>query len=157
MTTSVDHSQAHWLRSVAQPAATSTTSWVLRVLVAACLVVDAVVHLQLAGGYGQATAPGHLSEGLLFRVEAIAALLVALLVIALGNRSVFAIAFLVALSAFVVVVLYRYVNIPAFGPIPSMYEPLWFAKKTTTAVAEGAGALFAAIGFAHARAQRQNI
>ncbi|WP_186525978.1 hypothetical protein [Leekyejoonella antrihumi] len=122
----------------------------LRILVAACLVADAVVHLQLAGDYAQASAPGHLSEGLLFRVEAIAALVVALLVLAWGSRATFAAAFVVAGSAFIAVILFRYVDVPAFGPVPSMYEPIWFAKKSTSAVAEGLGAALSAIGFFHA-------
>lgn len=124
--------------------------WVLRVLVAACLVADAVVHLRLAGRYGMASAPGHLSEGLLFRAESIVALVVAVLVILLGNRIAFAAAFLVAASAFVAVVLFRYVDVPAFGPVPAMYEPLWFRDKTISAVAEGLGAVLAAVGFIHA-------
>ncbi|MEO6998536.1 MAG: hypothetical protein ABI112_10675, partial [Terracoccus sp.] len=71
----------------------SPVNWVLRVLVAACLVVDAVVHLRLATTYGQATVPGHLSEGLLFQAESIAALVVAVLVLVLGSRAAFAAAF----------------------------------------------------------------
>ncbi|MEO8850231.1 MAG: hypothetical protein ABI360_00730 [Allobranchiibius sp.] len=130
-------------------AARGVTGWGLRLLVAACLLVDAVVHLQLAGGYGQATAPGYVSEGLLFRVESVTALAVALLVLVLGNRFAFAVAFGVTASAFGVVLLYRYVNVPAFGPIPGMYEPIWFAKKAVTAVAEGLGAVLSAIGFAY--------
>ncbi len=144
-------------RSIEGSAADRTAGWVLRVLVAACLAVDAVVHLQLASGYGQATAPGHVSEGLLFRAESVTALLVALLVLVLGNRIAFGVAFVVAASAFVVVVLYRYVNVPALGPIPSMYEPLWFAKKSVTAVAEGLGAVLAAIGFLMVRRQERAV
>ncbi|MDQ2850047.1 MAG: hypothetical protein M3Y49_04810, partial [Actinomycetota bacterium] len=79
-----------------------------------------------------------------------------LLVIILGNRAAFGIAFMVTASAFVAVVAYRYLNIPAFGPVPSMYEPVWFAKKTITAIAEGAGALLTAIGYTHARRQEHN-
>ncbi len=45
------------LRSVAAPAATNP-SWVLCVLVAVCLVIDTVVHLQLASGYEQAARQG---------------------------------------------------------------------------------------------------
>ncbi|GHB52434.1 hypothetical protein [Flexivirga endophytica] len=141
--------------------------WGLRVLVAACLVADAIVHLRLAGRYGMASAPGHLSEGLLFRAEAIVALVVALVVLVLGNRAAFAAAFIVAGSACVAVVLFRYVDVPAFGPVPAMYEPIWFGEKTVSAVAEGLGAVLSAIGFVHAcaaahkgrhaaRDQRQN-
>lgn len=128
----------------------SVASWVLRVLVVACLVADAVVHLRLASRYGMASAPGHLSEGLLFRVESVVALVVALLVLVLGNRIAFAAAFIVAGSAFVAVVLFRYVDVPAFGPVPAMYEPIWFRDKTISAIAEGLGAVLAAVGFAHA-------
>ncbi len=127
------------------------TNWVLRVLVAASLVTDAVVHLQLASTYDHAGAPGKLSEGLLFRVESVVAIVVALLVLALGNRVAFAAAFVVAGSAFIAVLLSRYVNVPAIGPIPSMYEPLWFTKKSISAIAEGLGAVLAAVGFFHAR------
>lgn len=130
-------------------AGTGIAGWVLRVLVAACLVADAVVHLRLASRYGMASAPGHLSEGLLFRVESIVALVVALLVLVLGNRIAFAAAFVVAGSAFVAVVLFRYVDVPAFGPVPSMYEPLWFRDKTISAIAEGLGAVLSAAGLAH--------
>lgn len=130
--------------------------WGLRLMVAACLVVDAVVHLRLASQYGQASAPGHLSEGLLFRVESVAAIVVALLVLVLGNRAAFAAAFVVAASAFAAVMLFRYVDVPAFGPLPSMYEPVWFGQKTVSAIAEGLGAALSALGFArvHALANR---
>ena len=41
------------------------------------------------------------------------------------------------LVAFAAVMLYRYVDIPAIGPLPAMYEPVWFFEKTLSAVAEG--------------------
>lgn len=126
-------------------------------MVAACLVADAVVHLRLASNYGQAGAPGHLSEGLLFRAESVAALVVALLVLALGSRAAFAAAFVVAGSAFVAVVLFTYVNVPAIGPVPSMYEPVWFAEKAISAVAEGLGAVLSAAGFVLARGRGHEV
>jgi hypothetical protein len=46
------------------------------------------------------------------------------------------------------VLIYRYIDVPAIGPIPSMYEPLWFFQKSLSAVAEAAGALLAASGVA---------
>lgn len=127
-----------------------TVGWVLRLLVAACLVTDAVVHVRLASTYGQASPPGHLSEGLLFQGESIAALLAALLVLVLGSRVAFAAAFIVAGSAFVAVMLSRYVDVPALGPLPSMYEPVWFAQKAISAIAAGLGATLSAIGFIRA-------
>ncbi|GAB3078060.1 hypothetical protein [Pedococcus soli] len=125
--------------------ARGATAWMLRVLVAAALVVDAVVHLRLAGGYQQ-SAPSGIGAGNLFRIEAAAAVVVALWVLWRGSGKAFLAAFVVGLSAVVAVVLYRYLNIPAIGPLPAMYEPVWFAEKTLSAVAEGvaaAGALVA--------------
>ncbi len=120
--------------------------WALALLVAAGLVVDAYVHLHLASGY-QLAAPAGIGQGNLFRVEAVVALLVAGLVLLTGSRVAFAAAALVGLSAFAAVVLYRYVQVPALGPIPSMYEPVWFFQKTLSAIAEGAVGLLAVAAF----------
>jgi hypothetical protein len=49
------------------------------------------------------------------------------------------------------VLLYRYVDVPALGPIPSMYEPLWFPEKTLSAVAEAVATLAALTGLARVR------
>jgi hypothetical protein len=117
----------------------------VRVLTAVALFIDAGVHIHLASGY-QAASPGGIGQGNLFLLESAAAVLAALWVLFRGSRASFALALMVALSAFVAVVLYRYVDIPAFGPIPAMYEPVWFFEKSLSAVAEGAGALLAAAG-----------
>jgi hypothetical protein len=69
-----------------------------------------------------------------------------------GSPPAFAAAFLVALSAFGAVLLYRYVNVPAFGQFPAMYEPVWFFEKSLSAAAEAAGAILAGFGFARTRA-----
>lgn len=117
---------------------------------AAGLVADAVVHLRSAPGY-QLAAPAGIGQGNLFRVEALVAVLVALWVLVRPSRVSFAAAFLVAASALAAVLLYRYVDVPPFGPIPSMYEPLWFPEKTLSAVAEALGALAALAGLARTR------
>ena len=126
---------------------------VLRALVAAGLAVDAYVHLHLASGYQQAQ-PGGVGEGTLFRVEAALAILAALWVLVSGSRPAYAAAALVGLGGAAVVVLYRYVDVPAIGPIPSMYEPIWFAEKAWSAVAEAAAGVLALTGFAIAAAGR---
>ncbi len=118
----------------------------LRLLIAAALVTDAVVHLDLASGY-QLGAPGGIGEGNLFRLEAAVAILVGLYVLIRGSRPAYAAAVVVAGSAFIAVLLYRYVDIPAIGPLPSMYEPVWFFEKTLSAAAEGLGAVLAAVGY----------
>ncbi|WP_344257532.1 hypothetical protein [Terrabacter carboxydivorans] len=122
----------------------SVFAWVLRLLVAAALLVDAVVHLRLAGGYQQ-SAPTGIGAGTLFRIEASVAIVVAVWVILSGSRRAFVVAFAVGLSAAVAVVLYRYVDIPAVGPLPAMYEPVWFFEKSLSALAEAVAAAAALV------------
>lgn len=119
----------------------------LRVAIAIALTTDAVIHLQLAANF-QLAAPAGIGGGNLFRLQAGAAILAALYVLIRGSRLSYTVAAVVALTAFAAVVLYRYFEIPAIGPIPSMYEPVWYFQKTLTAVAEGAGGTLAIIGFA---------
>ena len=112
-----------------------------RILIAAGLISSAIIHFQLAAGYQQA-APGGIGQGNLFRIQAVVAILSGLYVLVRGSRPAFLVAAVVALSAFAAVNLYRYVDLPAFGPIPAMYEPVWFTEKVIVAVVEGvAGAL----------------
>lgn len=122
----------------------------LRVAVAAALAVDCVVHLQLADAI-QLAAPGGIGGGALFRGQAIAAGLAAVLLLATRRRFAYVVAGLVALSAFVPVLLYTYVAVPAIGPIPSMYDPTWSDKKIVSALAEGLAVLLAAVGSVVAR------
>jgi hypothetical protein len=117
---------------------------VLRGIVVLSLGVDAVVHLRLAGGYQQ-SAPGGIGAGSLFRLEAAAAAAVAVWVLVRGSRAALIAAFSVGFSAAVAVVLYRYVDVPALGPIPAMYEPVWFLEKSLSAAAEAVAAVAASI------------
>lgn len=119
---------------------------VLRIVIAAALVVDAVVHLMLAPGYEQA-APGGLGQGTLFVVQSIVALLIAVYVLVRGSKLSYALAAMIAFAALFAVILYRYVDVPAIGPIPAMYEPIWYFEKTLTAVVEAIAGILAIIGF----------
>ena len=119
----------------------------LRLLVATGLAVQAAVHLRLARTYGFA-APDGIGGDNLFRIEAVAAIIAALYLLARGSRPAYLLAAAVALGGFVAVVLYRYVDVPALGPIPSMYEPIWFFEKTLSAVAEGVAGMLALVGAA---------
>jgi hypothetical protein len=120
--------------------------WVLRVVVAAGLAVDAVVHLRLASEY-QMAFPAGVGGGTLFRLEAALALLAAIGVLVWGNRRTYLLAFVVAASAFLAVLLTRYVEVPAVAMLPSMYEPVWFFEKSLSAGAEAVAALAAVAGF----------
>ena len=120
--------------------------WVLRIVTAAGLAVDAYVHADLASSYDFTHAS--ISQGTLFRIEAGAASLAALLLIVAGKRLLtWAFAFLVAAGGLAAVMVYRYIDVGAFGPFPDMYEPLWYTEKTRSAIAEGIATATALAGF----------
>ena len=79
-----------------------------------------------------------LSQGDLFRAQSIVAIVAALLLIVRPRRWTAALAAIVSGSALAAVLVYRYVDIGQIGPIPSMYEAIWYGEKTLSAVAEGA-------------------
>ena len=107
------------------------------------LAYDAKAHLHLAPVYD--AVGSSITQGALFRLEAAAAIVVAVAVLLVDDRRVWAVAGLVGLLGVVAVVLYRYVQVPAIGPLPSMYEPVWFGEKTTSAYAEGLVAIAALV------------
>ena len=115
---------------------------VLRVVTAAALGYQSYVHFHLASTYDpvQGTL---LSQGDLFRVEAVAAALAAVAVLAVRTWWTALAALAVAGGGLSAVLLYRYVDVGAFGGLPGMYEPTWYAEKTRSAVVEGLGALTA--------------
>lgn len=128
----------------------------LRLLTAALLGVDAYVHLH-DGGFYNVSRGGPISQGTLFRLEAVIAGSAAV-VLVLGwrvrvtRRADWVAAFLVAASALAPVLLYRYVAVGAIGPLPDMYEPTWEAPgKLLSAYAEAAAAMSSVIGLAFSR------
>jgi hypothetical protein len=144
-------------RSHGGPLTLVLTGVALRAGTAAALIIDAVVHLKDAYFYDANTGP-LLTQGQLFRVQAVIALVVAAAVLVLPRRLVWAVAFLVAASAFAAVVLYTYVNVGPLAGLPNMYEPSWGPPgKLASAIAEGAGALLAlgGLGWAWYRAARK--
>lgn len=116
----------------------------VRAAVAVGLGVDAYVHLHLASRY-QLAAPDGVGGGTLFRIEGVLAVIALLLVLVRPRASSFALAALVALGGVAAVVLYRYVDIGAIGPVPSMYEPIWFSEKSLSALAEAAAGILALV------------
>ncbi|MEY9846068.1 hypothetical protein [Streptacidiphilus sp. MAP5-3] len=126
--------------------------WLLRLLTAAGLAIDAYVHVDLAPSYDPIKAT--VSQGDLFRAEAAAAALAALLLLTLRRHlTAWLLALAVALAGVAAVLLYRYVDVGAIGPLPNMYEPFWYPEKTMSAIAEGAAALTALAGLLIARHQ----
>ena len=144
-----------WRRAV--PAA--ATQRVLGAAAAAALAIDAYVHFHDAGYYTAVTS-SVLSQATLFRVQAALAAALALALLARPSRLWWAAGFLVGASAFGAVLLYRYVDVGALGPIPNMYEPTWVSPgKLASAWAEGAATILTATGLlvaVRARRHRQS-
>lgn len=120
--------------------------WAVRIVVVVGLAVDAFVHFDLAESQ-QLAAPGGIGGGTLFRLQAGLASLVAVLLLVSGRRWAYALALLTGLSALVPVLLYTYVDLPAIGPIPPMYDPYWYPEKVLSAVAEALVVLGSAAGW----------
>jgi hypothetical protein len=125
--------------------------WVLRVVTAGALAVDAYTHADQAYRYDPNRDTG-ISQGTLFRLEAGVASFAALAVLVLVWRTAWALvgwalAIVVAASALGAVMIYTHYDIGALGPLPNMYEPLWYSDKTRAAVAEGIGTGTATLGF----------
>ena len=119
---------------------------VVRVLTAVALAVSAYVHLDLSSS--PYAAGGQLTLGALFLAQAVVAAVVALWVLVRPSRAAYAVAAVVAATSFLALVLATYVRLPQVGPLPVLYEPVWYADKAVAAVAAGVALLAALAGLA---------
>jgi len=113
-----------------------------RLVAALGLGVTGYVHLHLAATYdgiGQT-----LTVGDLFRAQGAVAVLAAVLVVAVRRRWAAALALLVGAGSAAATTLSVYLRIPPVGPLPELYEPVWYPEKTLAAVTAGLAALAAA-------------
>ena len=100
----------------------------LTVVVLAGLAVDVYVHFDLASSY-VGVKSSTLNQGDLFRAEAILALIAGIALLVRPRRYTAAFAFLVTAGGTAAVLLYRYVDVGAFGPLPNMYENIWYTGE----------------------------
>jgi hypothetical protein len=124
---------------------------IIRVVVAVGLGYDACVHLDLAAYFDANRALT--SQGMLFRVEAVTAVLVALLVLVSRYRAVALFAVVIAGSALGAVLLYRYVDLRGLGLLPDMYGRSWYPEKKYSTIAEAAALVAAVVLFFFKRRQ----
>jgi hypothetical protein len=116
----------------------------LRLVAAAGLLVSAYVHLHLAPGYS--LVGRQVTQGALFRAQAVVAVLAAMALLARGHRLAWLPAVLVAAGSLLALVGTVYVAVPAVGPFPRVYEPVWFGEKMVAAVSVTVGLLAAGAG-----------
>ncbi len=115
----------------------------LTALVVAGLAVDAYVHFDLASAFKN-NKTSTLSEADMFRAEAVVAVVAALALLLRPRRYTAAFAFLVAAAGLVAVLVTRYVEFGAIGPIPKLYDPYWEPTgKWLSAIAEAVAAVAA--------------
>jgi len=132
--------------------------WGLVTVIVVGLGIDAYTHLDLSDLYSLVTS-GTVNQGVLFRIEAIAAIVAALLVLVRPNRLTAAIVALVAGGGAFALLLYAKVNVGKIGPLPNMYDPGWYTEKSLSLTGEliallGALALFA---YSTASARRRSV
>ena len=127
----------------------------LALITAALLGVDAYVHLHDAAKY-DGFKSSVMSEGTLFRIQAVVAIVVAVLLLLWPRIVTWLLSLLVAGSAAVAVTLYTYVNVGQLGPLPNLYENTWNQPgKIASAVAEAVAALISLLGLAVAARTRR--
>ncbi len=119
---------------------------------AAALVLVAGIHLQLAPGY--ALVGDQVTQGDLFRAQAVVAAVVALALLVRPGRVVWFAAAAVGLASLLAVVVTVYVAVPAFGPFPRIFEPIWYGEKVAAALAAGVALAAALAGLALAARER---
>ena len=126
-----------------------TTRQVLRVVTAAGLAVDAYLHWHLAPDFDTlvGTASPQISQGQLFRLEAVLALVAMVLILTTRHRLAAAFAFVIAAGGLAALLLYGYVEVGGIGPLPNMYDPVWTTGKIISAVAEAVAAAGALVLF----------
>lgn len=125
-------------------------------IAAAGLIINAVIHLTLAGPYDAITGT-LIGQGDLFRIQAVVNIVVAaLLLVTLRYRRWSVIVALAAAAvaagglALVIITALVPIDLTALG-LPFLFEPIWFADKVVSALAQGialvAASLAAALSF----------
>jgi peptidoglycan/LPS O-acetylase OafA/YrhL len=125
----------------------------VRLVAASALGVVAGVHLHLAPGY--ALLGDQVTHGDLFRAQSAVAGVAALALVARPTRPVWLLAAAVGVASLLAVVVTVYVAAPAIGPLPRIFEPVWYAEKVLAAAAAGTACLAALVGLVPVARQRR--
>ncbi len=130
---------------------TGRTGLLLRVIGALALGYSAYLHFRIASDRPPLFADDKVTLSGLFVAQAVAATVVSLWVLLHGIRLAWLAFAAVALGSLAALLLSVYVEIPAFGPLPTIYEPLWYTDKVLAAIAAGVASLVALVALATAR------
>lgn len=128
--------------------------WGSCAVIAAGLGVDAYVHLHLASSYAMVKT-SVVSQATLFRLEGFAAIVTAVLLLVRPHWLTALLALLVSGGGVAAVLLYANTDPGKIGPLPDMYEPVWYTEKTNSLIGEAVAAGFALVLFLVLRARRR--
>ncbi len=123
----------------------SAARWILIALTALALVVNAVIHLQLAGPFDAITGT-LIGQGWLFRIQAIVNIAVAILLIVVRRPWVAVAAAVVAAGglALILITVAVPLDLTVLG-LPVLFEPLWYPQKTIAAIVQALAIVTAAV------------
>ena len=129
-------------------------TFVPRLLGAIALGISAYVHVHLAPSYPY---PGTITGTQLFYAQGIVAAAAAVALLVSGNRYVWLAAVAIGVASFAAVMLYRYVDVGAIGPLPDMSDATWEPKpdKPLSAIAEASVVVWWAMSLAVSRRTRR--
>lgn len=113
--------------------------WAFCLVVAAGLGVDAYVHLHIASSYAMVKT-SFISQATLFRIEGVSAILAAVVLLVRPHWLTALFALLVSGGGVAAVLLYTNTDPGKIGPLPDMYEPVWFPEKTNSLIGEAVAA-----------------
>ena len=132
--------------------------WGLAIVIAVGLGIDAYTHLDLAHVYTGVTT-GTVNQAVLFRIEAIGAIVAGLLVLLRPNLATAAVAALVSGGGVFALLVYRFVQVGKIGPLPDMSEPFWYTEKSLSLTGELIALLasLALLGYSFASARRRPV
>ncbi len=109
--------------------------WTFVTIACAGLLVDGVTHLDLARSYSLVRS-SLINEADLFRIEGTAAILVGFSLVIRPSRMTALLAVVVGLAGAAALLFYTYFDPGVIGPIPDMYEPVWYREKLASFVGQ---------------------
>ena len=124
---------------------TTRSGRVLRVIGAIALGYSGYLHLRIALERPPLFADGQVTLSGIFIAQAVAAAVVVIWVLVRGDLLSWLAFGAVALGSLAALVLSVYVRVPAIGPFPELYEPIWYADKYLAAAAAAVASVVALV------------
>ncbi|MFC0680856.1 hypothetical protein ACFFGH_23750 [Lysobacter korlensis] len=127
------------------------------ILIAVALLLNAWIHVRLAGPF-DANPGALLSQGALFRIQAVVNLVIAILIVVRPRAWAALLAFAVAAGGAAILTLTSVVPVDgSMLGLPYLFEPAWYPAKQTSLVLQLLAAVLAAGKMLHAVRRRRPV